>query len=174
MENHDRRIVLVTDVHGEKEVPEEKVEYDFGEDEEIKAMPQMWLAVARFYSGKKFGAWTLFNELCNVWGKKGDEQVPAFREFGDNMFYIEFNSERLWKKAIWGGPWKYKKDAVIFVPYDGVRRLSEISIETITVWIRFYDIPTIMMTSGFVRALGNKLGKVVEVGEKYKDYRRVN
>ncbi|CAO2185256.1 unnamed protein product [Urochloa humidicola] len=173
MENTDRRLMIVQGAYKEKDVQKEKVEYDFGEDEEIKAMPAMWLAVARFYSGKKFGAWSLFNELCNMWGKKGNEQVPAFHEFGDNMFYVEFNSERLWRKAIWDGLWKYKKDAVIFMPYDGVRRLSEISIESIAVWVRFYDIPTTMMMVGFVSALGAKLGKVLEVGEKYKDYRRV-
>ncbi|CAO2186116.1 unnamed protein product [Urochloa humidicola] len=171
--NTDRRIMLVTGPTGDKEVQEEKVEYDFGKDEEIRSMPRKWMAVARFYSGKKFDTWSLFNDLCKIWGKKDNERIPAFREFGDNMFYVEFDSERLWKKAIWGGPWKYKEDAVIFVAYDGIRRLSDIAIDSIAIWVRFFDIPTVMMTVGFLRTLGSKLGKVLEVGEIFKGYRRV-
>ncbi|CAO2149528.1 unnamed protein product [Urochloa humidicola] len=171
-ENTDRRIVLIPRKESEG-LQDDEEEYDFSADEEIRSMPQKWLAVARFYSGKKFGTWTMFNDLCTQWGKKEHERIPAFREFGDNMFYVEFDSERLWKKAVWGGPWKYKEDAVIFVAYDGVRRLSEISIESIAVWIRIYDIPTIKMTVGFMKALGRKFGNVVEVGEIYKNYRRV-
>ena len=56
-------------------------------------------------------------------------------------------------KATQGGPWRHKGDAIIFVPYDGVTRLSEVTIESIGLWIRIYDIPVDMMTDGFVRAL---------------------
>jgi hypothetical protein len=62
---------------------------------------------------------------------------------------------------------------MILVPYDGVRRASEIEIESIQMWIRIYDIPAAMMTDGFARALGTKIGKVIEVGGAYNDYKRV-
>jgi hypothetical protein len=45
---------------------------------------------------------------------------------------------------------------MIFVPYDGLQRASEIEIESINLWIRIYDIPAIMMTYGFARVLGEK------------------
>jgi guanyl-specific ribonuclease Sa len=47
------------------------------------------------------------------------------RELGDNRFLVEFDSERLWKQVVGGGPWRHKGDAVIFVAYDGIRRISE-------------------------------------------------
>lgn len=31
----------------------------------------------------------------------------------------EFDSEWLWKKVVFGGPWTFRGDAVIFVPYEG-------------------------------------------------------
>lgn len=57
--------------------------------------------------------------------------------------------------------------------YDGLKRFSEIIIDSISLWIRIYDIPVAMMTEGFVRVLGAKVGRVLEVGEARMDYKRV-
>jgi hypothetical protein len=64
------------------------------------------------------------NELSKSWGKK--EAVP-FRSLGENRYIVEFDSEKLWRRMINGGPWKFKGgDDMIFVPYDGVQMTSEI------------------------------------------------
>jgi hypothetical protein len=62
---------------------------------------------------------------------------------------------------------------MIFVPYDGLQRGSEIEIESINLWICIYDIPAIMMIDGFARALGGKVGRVLEIGEAHSNYKRV-
>lgn len=98
--------------------------------------------------------------------------VPV-RDLGENRFLVEFDSEWLWRKAVHGGPWIFRGDVVIFVPYDGMQRFSEAKIESIAVWIRIYDIPVRMMSKRFVRALGEKVGRVLEVGEESLDYKRV-
>ena len=46
------------------------------------------------------------------------------------------------------------------------------TIESIGLWIRIYDIPVDMMTEGFIRALGGKLGRVIQVGEAVQDYKK--
>jgi len=112
----------------------------------------------------------MFNELSAVWGKQ--EQIPV-RELGNNRFLVEFDSEKLWSRVIGGGPWKHKRDAVIFVPYDGVCRFSDVVINSIALWIRIYDIPETMIMDGFARALGSKLGNVLEVGQAIQNYKRV-
>nr|TKW21188.1 hypothetical protein SEVIR_4G177100v2 [Setaria viridis] len=73
-----------------------------------------------------------------------------------------------------------KGDALIVVPYDGITRLFEVVIELIPLSIRIYDISMGMMTTGFVTALGAKVGRVLEVGEAVlevgeavKDFKRV-
>lgn len=112
----------------------------------------------------------LFSELSRVWGKT--QSIPV-RDLGDNHFLVEFDSEWLWRKAIHGGPWTLRGIAVIFVPYDGMQRFSEVVIESIALWVRFYDIPLkLMMTEGFLATLGEKIGTVLEVGEARLDYRR--
>lgn len=112
----------------------------------------------------------LFNELSKAWGKQ--LPIPA-RKLGDNRFLVEFDSESLWKKAVHGWPWKHNGDAVIFVAYDGLHRLSEVKIESIALWVRIYDILEIRCTDRFVRVLGEKIGRVLEVGEAIKDYKKV-
>ena len=158
-------------LHGanQQDDQEEEDEYVFEEDEEAVKMPKRWLSVARYFSGKDFYTRAMFDEMRKAWGLK--EAVP-YRELGDNCFLLEFGSEALMLKATQGGPWRHKGDAIIFVPYDGVTRLSEVTIESIGLWIRIYDIPVDMMTDGFVRALGGKVGRVVQVGDGVQDYKK--
>jgi len=59
------------------------------------------------------------------------------------------------------------------VPYDGVCRFSDVVINSIALWVHIYDIPETMITDGFARALGSKLGKVLEVGQAIQNYKRV-
>lgn len=170
--NLDRRMVLVGKLPGTEEDVEDDddEEYVFEEDEEAVKASRKWMEIARYYSGQEYKTWVLFNELSKAWGKT--LPVPV-RDLRDNRFLVEFDSEGLWRKAIHGGPWTFKGDAVIFAAYDGLKRFSEVMIESIALWIRIYDIPVIMMTDGFVRALGAKVGKVLEVGEERMDYKRV-
>lgn len=172
--NTDRRLVLIgaanEQVHeGDGDDDDEEEEYVFEEDEAMQA-PVKWLAVARYYSGQEFKTWVLFNELSKVWGKS--LAVPV-RDLGDNRFLVEFDVEWLWRKAVYGGPWTFRGDAVIFAPYDGFKRLSEVAIESVALWIRIYDIPVRMMIDDFVRSLAEKVGRVIEIGEERMDYKRV-
>ena len=93
--DQDRQIVLAKQ-------PEDDDEYVFEEDEEAVQMQPRWMAVARYYSGKTYLTWGLFNELNSVWGK--EETIPV-RKLGDKKFLVQFDSERLWKRVIGGGPW---------------------------------------------------------------------
>jgi hypothetical protein len=62
---------------------------------------------------------------------------------------------------------------MILVQYDGLTKLSEVTIESILLWIRIYDIPVSMMTKAFVTVLGEKVGRVMEVGDAIRDFKRV-
>jgi hypothetical protein len=62
---------------------------------------------------------------------------------------------------------------VITVLYDGLSKLSEVVIESIALWVRIYDVPVAMMTNALVKALGSKIGRVIEIGEAVRDFKRV-
>jgi hypothetical protein len=153
VENPDRRMILMNQSHEEDK---EEEEYDFGQDEEISQLQKIWFAVARFYTGQDFNASTVFTELSHrAWGRQ--DTVP-FSSIGDNRFIIDFDSEKLWRRVVEGGPWKFNGDAMIF---------------SLQMWVLIYDIPAAMITDGFACALGAKIGKVIEVGAVNSDYKRV-
>jgi hypothetical protein len=62
-------------------------------------------------------------------------------KLGDYIFKIEFTKEEEKVRVLDGGPWHHKGDALIIVHYDGLVRPSQIRIEAIGLWIRFYDLP---------------------------------
>jgi hypothetical protein len=59
------------------------------------------------------------------------------------------------------------------VPYDGFSRPSEIEINSINIWVRFYDVPVTLMSSAFTMALAKKVSiEVLEVGDRVRDFLR--
>ncbi|CAN6372213.1 unnamed protein product [Urochloa humidicola] len=163
--NQIRSIVLHSSAGQEDE---EEEEFVFDEDEEPEFGRRRWMAVARYYSSRVPKSKIMFAELSNEWG-----EVDS-RGLGENRYLLEFASENSLKIALRGGPWIFKGDAVIVVPYDGLARLSEITIESIPLWVRIYDIPVaMMMRPSFLQALGAKVGRVMEIGEAARDFKRI-
>jgi hypothetical protein len=123
--------------------------------------------VACYYSSKSYPVKVLFSDLFRIWGD------GTARELGDNRYLLEFTTEDTLSFVLRGGPWSFKGDAIITVPYDGLTKLTAVTIESIHLWIRLYDLPVVMMTNAFVKALGTKVGRVLEIGEAVKDFKRV-
>lgn len=165
--NMERRLVIHANAGGDP--PEDEEEEFVFEDEDVDGeVEAQWLAVARYYSGKSVKAKAMFSELSNAWGE------VSSRDLGDNRFLLEFPSENSLNFVLRGGPWKFRGDALIVVRYDGFTRLSDVVIDSIPLWIRIYDIPVAMqLRSAFMSALGAKVGRVLEIGEAAKDFKRV-
>jgi hypothetical protein len=71
------------------------------------------------------------------------------------------------------GPWRHKGDALLVVHYDGMVRPSEIKIEVIGVWVRFYDLPPAMMKENHARQLGERVGRFIKMDARFPGYLRV-
>ncbi|TVU06554.1 hypothetical protein EJB05_49775, partial [Eragrostis curvula] len=143
---------------------------DLDDDELEEDANPRWLAIGRFYSSKRFNLKGLFDDLSGPWGLS--DATPA-RPLDDNLFLIEFGSSEERDFVCNGGPWIHKNDAVIMKAYDGLRRPSDVKIESIALWVRIYDIPETKMTTGYARKLGEKLGEILEVGGAVRDFLRV-
>jgi hypothetical protein len=89
------------------------VEFNLEDDEEHRQVKS--LAMARFYSGKKFNARGLFEEMKVAWGLHSMKSVQVQ---DDNKFLLEFHSEEVKQRVVDGGPWRHKGDALIVVPYQ--------------------------------------------------------
>jgi hypothetical protein len=163
----DRRLVVRTGGEEEEQAMEEEEEFEFEENTQEDGQLRGWFVVARYYSRKSYPVKVLFSDLFRIWGD------GTVRELGDNRYLLEFTTEDTLSFVLRGGPWSFKGDAIITVPYDGLSKLSAVIIESIHIWIRLYDLPVAMMTNAFVKSLGTKVGRVLEIGEDVKDFKRV-
>jgi hypothetical protein len=125
--------------------------------------------MARYYS-RILNPKGLFDEMGAAWRL---ERTIMVRKLGDNKFILEFDTEPRYQYALNGGPWRHKGDALIVVPYDGFSRPLEIEINSINMWVRFYDVPVTLMSLAFTMALAKKVSnEVLEVGGPVRDFVR--
>ncbi|CAO2144117.1 unnamed protein product [Urochloa humidicola] len=100
--------------------------------------------------------------MAKAW--QGGRPVPIQR-LEDNRYIIEFDSEHVYNFVINGGPWRHKGDALIVVPFDGFCRPSEVVIDAVNVWVRFYDVPDTLRTPQFSAVLARKVSpRVLDSG----------
>jgi hypothetical protein len=83
-------------------------------------------------------------------------------KLGEYSFKVEFMEDEEKRRVMDGCPWHHKGDALIIVHYDGLSRPSEVRIETIQLWVRFYDLPPTMMKETYAKQLGGQLGNISE------------
>ncbi|CAO2149491.1 unnamed protein product [Urochloa humidicola] len=101
------------------------------------------------------------------------EKLKPVRKLEANRFIIEFESEEEYNYVIKGGQWKHKGDALIVVPYDGITRPSEVIIDSVNLWVRFFDVPVLLMNEMFTGVLARKISKtVLEIGKPGGNYLR--
>jgi hypothetical protein len=143
---------------------------EFELDEEEAEQASKYLAIAVFYSRKSCNPQALFSDMMTAWGIQGLTNVE---KIGDYTFRLEFRKEEEKKRVIEGGPWRHKGDDLIVVHYDGLSRPSEVHIDSIGLWVRFYDLPLVMMKEAFAKQLGSQLGKYVKMDIRYLGYMRV-
>jgi hypothetical protein len=147
----------------------EDEEFDFDPEADGETRAPIWYAMARFYSSIQ-NPRGLFDEMGAAWRL---ERPIGVRNLGDNRFILEFETEHHYKYALDGGPWRHKGDALIVVPYDGASRPSEVVIDSINIWVRFYDVPVTLMSSAFTMVLAKKVSSdVLEIGAPVRDFLR--
>jgi hypothetical protein len=56
---------------------------------------------------------------------------------------------------------------LIIVHYDGLTRPSEVRIDSISLWVRLYDLPPVMMKENFATQLGGQIGKFIRMDVRY-------
>ena len=117
-----------------------KEEFDFDPGDVEGTVERKWFAMARYYSAQRSKG--LFAEMGAAW--RSEKPIPV-RPLDDNRFILEFEDEEIYKFVINGGPWRHKGDALIVMPYDGLTRPSEVVIDSIDLWLRFYDVPVSMI-----------------------------
>jgi hypothetical protein len=129
-----------------------------------------FIAVAVYFSQKSHNPKYLFSDMLNAWGIK---ELAAVEKLGDYCFKIEFLRLKEKIRVLVGGPWRRKGDALLLVHYDGLTRPSEVMIETISLWVRLYDLPGTMMKEAYGKQLGSQIGRYIKLDNNFPGYMRV-
>jgi hypothetical protein len=101
-----------------------------------------------------------------------------FTPLSNNFFIITFTSEGDYNFVDGGGPWIHLGVACLLAPFVDNRQPSEAVLDSVRLWVRFFDVPWNKQTDAYGRLIGSKLVKVVEVdvdkeGVELKDFLRV-
>jgi len=147
---------------------EDDGEFDFDPFDGVDGSSPRWFAMALYFSSQR--SWGMFDEMGAAW--RLAKPIPV-RKLENNRFILEFSVEEEYNFVINGGPWRHKGDALIVVPYDGVSRPSEVIIDSIDLWVRFYDVPVTLLSRAFTNILAKKVSnRVLEIGEPGSDFLR--
>nr|XP_051191042.1 uncharacterized protein LOC127304392 [Lolium perenne] len=110
-------------------------------------------------------AWDLANEV-------------TFRSIDDFTFTAQFKCFGDWKTAMHGGPWLFRRKAVIIEEYDGLTNTKAILLDSVRVWVRIIGLPDLIRNKAVATVMAGKMGTVLEVelgsnGVNYVKYVRV-
>ncbi|KAK1626172.1 hypothetical protein QYE76_000487 [Lolium multiflorum] len=146
------------------------------DDEETPVVaPTMWRMLARYYSIKAANYTLIHKHFTEVWRVRGK---MIFKPLKDNFFIITFSQEGDYKFVEQGGPWIHQGVACLIAPFVDSAQPSDTVLDTVRLWVRFYDVPWKKQTKEYGETLGSKFGKVVTVdvdaeGLELSEYLRV-
>jgi len=127
------------------------------DDRELELVPQ---AVGKLFSSKPGYVEGMIRTLGKIWcPTKG----IRCKELGDNIFLFSFLQPGGKRRAITDGPWEFGGDLLIVVDFDSSKRLKDLQFIYTPMWIRVFDLPLGMMNTVTGKAIGDKVGKVLEI-----------
>lgn len=127
------------------------------EEEDATQVPQ---AVGKLFSRRPGNIEGMVQTLGKIWcPSKG----ISCKDIGDNLFLFSFLQPGGKKRAVTEGPWEFGGDLLLVVDFDGSKRLKDIEFNFVPMWIRVFDLPLRMMNEATGKAIGDKVGKALEV-----------
>jgi hypothetical protein len=154
-------------------------EFCMEEEEEDEVVPTpaptVWRMLARYYSMRAANFNAIHKHFSEVWRICGK---MIFKPLKDNFFIITFNQEGDYKFVDRGGPWIHQGVACLVAPFNNDAQPSEAVLDTVRLWVHFYNVAWKKQTREYGKLIGSKLGKVVEVdvdaeGLELSEYLRV-
>jgi hypothetical protein len=101
-----------------------------------------------------------------------------FKSLDDFTFTTQFKCLGDWKAAMHGGPWLFRRQAVIIEEYDGLTNTESIALDSIRVWFRIMGLPDLFRNEAVAKLMASKMGEVIKVemginGAQYIKFVRV-
>ncbi|KAF7100489.1 hypothetical protein CFC21_102001 [Triticum aestivum] len=135
---------------------EEEEELDLSGEVEELLEEIRWIGVFRVHTQRPFSHVALFKDMRNAWASAKD---VIFKTMGDNRFLVQFLCLGDWNRVMNGGPWLFRRDAVVIEEYDGLTNVHEYKLDRIPVCARIMGIPDgLMQKSSLAEKIAKKVG----------------
>lgn len=117
-------------------------------------------AIAKLMSDKPAVAKAMAVSLIRFWCPlKGLD----CKDLDDNIFLFTFHQQSGKRKVLEEGPWEFGKSLLVVEDYIPRRTIKEYEFRWIPIWVRVFDLPLGMMCREAGEAIGNFIGKAMEV-----------
>jgi hypothetical protein len=120
---------------------EEEEVADFSDEEDEGVPDASWALVGKVLSPTIVHATSIQGAMKPAWGNPAGLNIRMVGAKEENLFVAEFCFKQDMERALGGSPWVVAKHAVILREYDERLKPSEISFDTLDIWVRILDLP---------------------------------
>lgn len=114
------------------------------------------LGVFRVHTQRPFSHVALFKDMRNASASAKD---VIFKTMGENRFIVQFMCLGDWNRVMNGGPWLFRREAVVIEEYDGLTDVYDYKLDRIPVCARIKGIPdAVMQKPALADKIANKVG----------------
>jgi hypothetical protein len=143
---------------------EDDVFLEFDEEKEVEEPPKepnTWKLLARYMGDLKPNTKAMFTQFTEeVWHLRTGIR---YAEGGKNYYMITLFSQGDYDFVMRGGPWIFRRHALILKDFDVKLSPSELILDAVPVWVRIYDVPREKQNKKWGMRYGNGLGRAMEV-----------
>ncbi|KAK9950683.1 hypothetical protein M0R45_006158 [Rubus argutus] len=130
------------------------------EDDEVNDAFIAMSLVVRVYTDKPVHRQAFADRILELWQPVGEVKVKVL---AGGLFLFTFSVSDDKKKVIDFAPWVYDKAFVLLEEPDGNMAPSLMQLKHIDLWVQCHNLPLKKMSMRMGGAIGNKLGKFLEV-----------
>jgi hypothetical protein len=128
-----------------------------------------WMVIIRVCLKTPFSHTAFYQKMQVAWAVA---QEVSFRDLEEYTFTAQFKCLGDWRTAMHGGPWLFRRNAVVIEEYNRLVNTEMIPLDSIRVWVRIMGMPELIRNTAATKAMAGKLGEVllVELGANGASY----
>jgi hypothetical protein len=142
-------------------IEEDEIDDLVFEETDIPKEGIKWMALAKVHTTNYFSPQSFEQHMRVAWSPAKEVKFTALEE---NLFTIQCFCLGDWLKVDKGGPWLFRQNAVIIVPYDGLTPTESVDLNSFDAWIQIHKLPIGYRDHVLIKNLvEKKVGKVQTV-----------
>lgn len=147
----------------------ESISLQEDEDVEMEITHQAWevgahrvksCLVGKLIANRMVSKEIIRSKLLSGWKPS---RTPSFKVLGDNLFLVDFETEKDNQRVLAGRPWVVEGSLFAIEDFDGLTPPSKLRFEKAAFWVQMYNHPLACMSLTVGQQIGASLGQVVEV-----------